>query len=491
MVSIMDFQEFERLASSHNLIPMTKSVLADTLTPVSAYLRLRRESTMSFLLESVEGGERFARYSFIGRNPAATLRCTGRTTVVTENGLVHESTEDFFTLIDRMIRRFRQPTIPSLPRFTGGVVGCIGYDAVRFIESIPDAHCSTSPLPDSVMGLFTSIVAFDHLKHHVTLIHNTQIDPSTTLRQQYDDALAQIDQLEQAIFTPIDRPSVFRADINHIDRETSKEQFVTNVHVAKKHISDGDIFQVVLSQRASCAYTGDLFNVYRALRLINPSPYLYYLDFGDAKIIGSSPEILVRKEEDIAEIDPIAGTRSRGATNEEDRQMEFELLADEKERAEHVMLVDLGRNDLGRVCEPGTVNVDQLMAVVRYSHVMHLASRVVGKVTASTPCIEVLRAAFPAGTVSGAPKIRAMQIIDALEQSRRGMYAGGVGYFDFSGNMDTCIAIRTIIATEERLYFQAGAGIVADSIPEREYDETVHKARVLVEALRMAGRITH
>jgi anthranilate synthase component 1 len=486
----MQFEEFRKLAQTYNVIPVSKTLLADTLTPVSAYLCLREESGSSFLFESVEGGERFARYSFIGRDPIAMLKCVDKKTTITEHGTTRESNDNFFDIVSRLITKFRQPSLPSLPRFTGGLVGFIGYDAIRFVEEIPDTVANELHLPDSILALFTSILVFDHYKHQIIIIVNSVIDGNKNLQTQYDAALQEIARLESRLINTAVRTQTFHSEIDKLTAEIDPETFKAIVVKAKQYIHDGDIFQVVISQRFSAGYNGDAFNAYRALRVINPSPYLYYLDFDGFNVIGSSPEILVRMENGTAEVYPIAGTRQRGTTDAQDLQLEAELLSDEKECAEHVMLVDLGRNDLGRVCKAGSVAVDQLMNIVRYSHVMHIASRVVGKVADGITCIDVLKATFPAGTVSGAPKIRAMEIIDELERSRRGIYAGGVGYFDFSGNMDICIAIRTMFAVHGKIYFQAGAGIVADSDPEKEYQETINKSRALVEALRMAERIT-
>ncbi len=486
----MTFTEFTHLARSYNVIPVSTTLLADTLTPVSAYLRLREDSTGSFLFESVEGGERFARYSFIGRDPIATLACRMNTTTVTEHGITRTSKRNFFELMGELTASYRQPALPDLPRFTGGLVGFIGYDTVRFIEDIPCRITDVPDAPDSILALFTSLLVFDHLKHQITIIVNVLVDPKVDTRSQFDAAISEIRVLEQSLRAETVRHRQFRSRAEGVVGDTSPEHFFSMVSRAKKYITEGDIFQVVLSQRFSAAYTGDLFNVYRALRVINPSPYLYYIDFEDFTVIGSSPEMFVRVENGFAETYPIAGTRPRGGTDEEDRRLEIELLADEKERAEHVMLVDLGRNDIGKVCEPGSVKVEQFMFIVRYSHVMHIASRVVGKMAEGKTCIDALKAAFPAGTVSGAPKIRAMEIIDELEQSRRGMYAGCIGYFDFSGNMDMCIAIRTMCAYGGNIHFQAGAGIVADSDPAREYQEMLNKARALIESLRKAEEIT-
>ena len=486
----MNFEEFEQLSRSYKVIPVSKSLLADTVSPVSAYLRLRGQSGATFLLESVEGGERIARYSFIGRDPLFLVRSRGETAELVRGGVVEKRSGDLFGLLAELLREYSQPPHPSLPRFTGGLVGFIGYDAVRSIEKLPCSVANDAGFEDSVLGLFNKIVAFDHLRHQVIIIVNTLVDGAAGLRTQYENALREIASIENMLRTPEQPPARFEHPPASPTAETRREDFEKMVAVAKKYITEGDIFQVVLSQRFSSQFNGDLFNLYRALRVINPSPYLYFLDFGETKIAGSSPEILVRAESGVAEVYPIAGTRPRGATEAEDKAHEKDLLADEKELAEHIMLVDLGRNDLGRVCEIGSVKVSDMMSVVRYSHVMHIASRVTGKVLPGKTCVDVLRATFPAGTVSGAPKIRAMEIIDELESSRRTIYAGGVGYFDFSGNMDFCIAIRTLFAKGSKLYFQAGAGIVADSDPAREFEETLNKSRVIVDAIKLAQEIS-
>jgi len=486
----MNPEDFLKYSSTYSIVPVHKVLMADTLTPVSAYLNLRSETSGSFLFESVEGGERIARYSFIGMDPKLIVSCRGGTTTIQTSTSRSEYREDFFNILSRIISERHAPEIPSLPRFTGGLVGCIGYDAVRFIERIPDSAPSRIDIPDSILGLFTSIIAFDHVKHQVIIIVNVEIDPGSAPEAQYRSAVADIHRLEELLFRTPPAATRFHSTPEGLEHETNEQTFVRSVESAKQHIREGDIFQVVLSQRFSNTFEGDTFNIYRALRVLNPSPYLYYLSFGEIGIIGSSPEILVRVEDGLADVYPIAGTRPRGNTADEDQQLERELMSDEKERAEHVMLVDLGRNDLGRVCKVGSVRVDQFMTVVRYSHVMHIASRVTGSPDAGRNSIDVFRATFPAGTVSGAPKIRAMEIIDELEPSRRGMYAGGIGYLDFSGAVNMCIAIRTMVTVGNRLYFQAGAGIVADSDPQKEYQETINKARVLVDALRLAeGRM--
>jgi anthranilate synthase component 1 len=486
----MNFEEFEHLSRSYKVIPVSKSLLADTVSPVSAYLRLRGQSSATFLLESVEGGERIARYSFIGRDPLFLVRSRGQTTELVRGGAVEKHDGDLFSLLGELLQQYSQPPHPSLPRFTGGLVGFIGYDAVRSIEKLPCSVVNDAGFEDSILGLFNKIVAFDHLRHQVIIIVNTLVDRSDDLREQYENALTEIASIENMLRTPEQPPARFEHPPASPTAETSREDFEKLVIAGKRYITEGDIFQVVLSQRFSSQFNGDLFNLYRALRVINPSPYLYFLDFGETKIAGSSPEILVRAENGLAEVYPIAGTRPRGATEAQDKALEKDLLADEKELAEHIMLVDLGRNDLGRVCEIGTVKVSDMMSIVKYSHVMHIASRVTGKMVPGKTCVDVLRATFPAGTVSGAPKIRAMEIIDELESSRRTIYAGGVGYFDFSGNMDFCIAIRTLFAKGSKLYFQAGAGIVADSDPAREFEETLNKSRVIVDAIKLAQEIS-
>ncbi len=485
----MELDTFISLAREYNVIPVTRTLLADTLTPVSAYVRLRAGARSSFLFESVEGTEQLARYSFIGRDPVAMIRCDGTVTTVTENGRDRSGAQDFFAELSSLTARYRQPPVPALPRFTGGWVGYIGYDAVRYIERLPAGKPRSLDADDSVLGLFSTVLAFDHRKHQITIIVNVIEPDPAHLARAYENARKEIALNERALKDTTARAGRFSSDRGALTAETTKEEFLAIVARAQEHIRQGNIFQVVLSQRFTAPCTGDDFNVYRALRVVNPSPYMYYLDFGGVHVIGSSPEILVRKEGTLAETFPIAGTRPRGATDAEELLLETELRSDAKECAEHVMLVDLGRNDLGRVAELGSVRVDEFMGIVKYSHVMHLASRVRATLEPGRTAVDLLRAAFPAGTVSGAPKIRAMEIIDELERSRRGLYAGGVGYFDFSGNMDMCIAIRTLVSAGGRIALQAGAGIVADSDPEAEFRETINKGRALVEALTLAEGI--
>lgn len=486
----MTSEEFSALAGSYDIVPVSTLLLADTLTPVSAYLRIREEGKSSYLFESVEGGERLARYSFIGIDPILKISCRRDTTTVSTNGKSFTYNDDYFTVLKFLLAAYRHPRMNNLPRFTAGLVGYIGYDMIRHIENIPECGEDPVAINDAMMALFSSLIVFDHIRHQVYLIMNVMIDRTKDILGQFQKAQENLRELENRLRRGSPPVQSFGADMRDLTPETSKERFLANVTRAKKYITEGDIFQVVLSQRFSTTYKGDPFNAYRALRVINPSPYLYYLEFDDVKVIGSSPEILVRVEDGNCEVYPIAGTRPRGQNEEEDLARERELLSDEKELAEHIMLVDLGRNDLGKVCIPGSVGVDRRMFIVRYSHVMHIASRVTGKLQSSHDCIDLFKAAFPAGTVSGAPKIRAMEIIDQMEPTRRGIYAGAIGYIDFAGNMDMCIAIRTMLAVGQRLYFQVGAGIVADSVPENEYQETLNKGKALTEALSMAERIT-
>ncbi len=472
------------------VVPVTRRLSADLLTPVAAFLLLRRSSTYCFLLESVEGGEKVARYSFIGRNPYLTIRSVDDGVVVTREGSPPEHFEagDIFDAVRQFANEFTEIRHPNLPRFTGGAVGYFGYDAVRRLESLPDLLEDDIGLPVATWCLYDTVVAFDHVKHQIVVISNMFLDTNSDVEKERATAMERIEAVVQDLhFGSIDLPEpISMADVA-MQSNFERTAFLEAVESAKTYIRDGDIFQVVVSQRFTKSFSGDDFNLYRALRQVNPSPYLFYLDYETYSIVGSSPELLVRVENGVAETLPIAGTRPRGATPEEDRAHETDLLADPKERAEHVMLVDLGRNDLSRVCEEGTVTVDAFAYVERFSHVMHIVSSVSGTLAKEFDAVDALKACFPAGTVSGAPKVRAMEIIESLEPNRRGVYAGAVGYLDFSGNLDTCIAIRTMVVHDGRVYVQAGAGIVADSDPEAEFDETRNKAMALDHAIQMAA----
>ncbi len=488
----MTFEQFSTLAVSYTAIPVHRTLLSDIRTPVSLYLSIRKEARNPFLLESVEGGEHLARYSFIGRNPYQTLRLhAGKLTVERDNAIRSYSADHYYAQLKRLTTEYSEPKVADLPRFTAGAVGFSSYDTVRFTEHLPNVPPDELNLPDAVWAFYDEVFAFDHVKHRVILIKTVRLKPGDSdLKSLYQGAQQALDNMQAVVESPMGGTEPFTLSEQPLASNTTPERFHDMVKTAQKHIYEGDIFQVVLSQRFSKGFTGDRFMLYRALRMVNPSPYLFYLDFDGFALVGSSPEVLVRVQDGNAEVLPIAGTRKRGATEEEDLALELDLLADPKELSEHVMLVDLGRNDLSRICEPGSVNLVRDRIIVRYSHVMHIVSDVRGRLAADQTAVDALQWCFPAGTVSGAPKVRAMEIIDALEPTKRGPYAGAVGYFDFSGNMDTCIAIRTMVATNDRVYIQAGAGIVADSVPQNEYDETVNKAGALVQALSVALTMT-
>ncbi len=484
----MTFEEFKSLSQNYSAIPVYRRLLADILTPVSLFLKVRQNSRFPFLFESVEGGENLARYSFIGTNPYQVLRMEGGNphlqNLRTGENQVFEG-GSFYNILKSLTGLHSEPKLPGLPRLSGGAVGYSSYDTIRYTENLPNVPNDELGLPEAIWAFYDEIFAIDHVKHQVVLLNTVFIDKNADLRSQFDAANNRLDAM-QAVLMSEGSTGEFSLSEAPLASNTPKERFLEMVETAKKHIYEGDIFQVVLSQRFKKGYTGDRFMLYRALRMVNPSPYLFFLDFSDFALIGSSPEVLVRVQDRKAEVLPIAGTRPRGKTTEEDLALEEDLKNDPKEVAEHIMLVDLGRNDLSRICTSGTVKVTRSQAIERYSHVMHIVSDVSGILDEQSTSVDALVHCFPAGTVSGAPKVRAMEIIDALEVSKRGPYAGAVGYFDFSGNMDTCIAIRTMVATSDAVYIQAGAGIVADSIPENEYQETVNKAKALVEALSVA-----
>ena len=493
----MTYQEFEELLAEHRrngspvVLPVYRRLSADLLTPVSAFLRLREPGSFPFLLESVEGGEEIGRYSFIGQDPYRIVRARGTEVAIHRPG--NDAPEEvresgFFTVMQELLDQYHEIPVEGLPRLRGGAVGYLGYDAVRLIEDLPNQPPDDLDLPDAVWGFYDTVIAFDHVKHQLVLMASAFLDPGTDPKAAYRDARQRLSKLEdrlgggrEQLAEPVDLTD------EEVRSNLTREHFEDAVERAKQYVYEGDIFQVVLSQRFEMAFEGDRFNLYRALRQVNPSPYLFYLDFETFSLVGSSPEVLVRVENEQAELLPIAGTRPRGDTEEEDEALAEELLNDPKERAEHVMLVDLGRNDLGRVCTYDTVEVDRYAYIERYSHVMHIVSSVQGQLREDFGAMDVLAACFPAGTVSGAPKVRAMEIIDELEPTSRGVYAGAVGYVDFSGTLDTCIAIRTMVVTPGKVYVQAGAGIVADSDPSAEFDETVNKAQALQQAIRVAA----
>jgi anthranilate synthase component I len=488
----MTFEQFNKLAKDYTAIPVYRRLLADTVTPVSLFLKVREEAKYPFLLESVEGGEHLARYSFLGRNPFRILHYSGSTVTLSENDHTEALKGNYFDHLRELTTQYSEPKLKDLPSLTGGAVGYSAYDTVRLVEHLPDPPVDDLNLPEAIWCFYDQIFAFDHVKHQIILIKTVFLDDAAkkgndaNLKQIYDAAVKSLDNMQAITTGEVLSQMPFSLSQEGIDSNTEKSMFMEMVVKAKSCIYEGDIFQVVLSQRFRTSYTGDRFMLYRALRMVNPSPYLFYLDFHQFALIGSSPEVLVRVQNGKAEVLPIAGTRPRGKTEEEDLFYENDLRNDPKEVAEHIMLVDLGRNDLSRICKSGTVRLVRNQVIERYSHVMHIVSDVTGQLKDEATSVDALMYCFPAGTVSGAPKVRAMEIIDEMEPTKRGPYAGAVGYFDFSGNMDTCIAIRTMVATDTDIYIQAGAGIVADSVPEREYDETVNKARALVEALSVA-----
>jgi anthranilate synthase component I len=489
-----DFREFQRLAKQGNLIPVYDALPADLLTPVSAYLRIAQGARHSFLLESVEGGEKIARYTFAGAYPEEVFRyASGACVMEGRDRVVWEETDPVSFLRNRM-RRFRPVRVPGLPPLVAGAIGYFSYDMVRLIERLPKRLRDEIGLYDAMLMFYHGLIAFDHVQHRLWIVRNVFTEGEGSLRAEYQAAVREIQatrkQLERPVAAekPRPEPPSGRHSPLQVTSNFRRPEYLAAVRKCKNYIRAGDIFQVVLSQRFSAKTKAAPFDVYRELRALNPSPYLFFLQMNDVHIIGSSPEMLVKVQGRDVFYRPIAGTQPRGEDEAEDRRLEKEMLASDKERAEHIMLVDLGRNDLGRVCDYGTVKVDQLMIVERFSHVMHLVSSLRGRLREDVDCFDALMACFPAGTVSGAPKVRAMEIIEELERTRRGIYAGGVLYMDFAGNLDSCIALRTMVMKNGVAYVQAGGGIVADSTPEGEYQESVNKSRALRAALEAAQR---
>jgi anthranilate synthase component 1 len=457
------------------------------LTPVSAFLKIAEHADYAFLLESVEGGEHVGRYSFLGKDPFLILRARGNRTTMESGGVTTESDRPLVETLRSLMADFRSPFVSDLPRFTGGAVGYFGYGAASWFEPIlGDLGHVDDGADDAGFMLFDTVLAFDHVQHRMLLIANARVSANDDLASLYQFACAKIQFLERELERSLSHPQRPSPMDLVVRSNHTRERFEEQVKRAKEYIAAGDIYQVVLSQRFEAEVTVDPFTVYRALRHVNPSPYMYFIRMGGVSVVGSSPEMLVRVEGSRVETHPIAGTRRRGKSSEEDLRLAEELKRNEKERAEHVMLVDLGRNDVGRVCEYGSVRVPQFMGLERFSHVMHLTSIVEGKLAEDRDRLDALVSCFPAGTVSGAPKVRAMEIIRELEPSGRGLYAGAVGYLDFAGNLDFCIAIRTVIMSNTKAYVQAGAGIVIDSNPTAEYEETRDKARALLRALELA-----
>jgi anthranilate synthase component I len=498
--SLPDRATFLRLARTHTLVPLYRTLTADLETPVSAFLRLAAAEPECFLLESVEGGERLGRYTYIGIRPSRRIVSHGTAIEITEHGRTHSVTGDVFALLREALSGHTPARVPGLPPFTAGAVGFFGYDVVRQIERLPDDTVDDLGLPDACLMFFDEVLAFDHVRKEILLIVTADLKRHKP-QAAHADALQRLNRLERRLARPLPKLPARKAARGAAAKlrptsRTKKAAFVRAVERGKEYIAAGDIFQVVLSQRLDFEPGVDPFSVYRALRIVNPSPYMYFLRFPrkgsgarnaeTTHIVGSSPELLVRVEGRRIEYRPIAGTRPRGATEALDLEAEREMATDEKERAEHVMLVDLGRNDVGRVSEYGTVTVTNLMFVERYSHVMHLVSSIEGKLRPGLHAVDALRSCFPAGTLSGAPKIRAMEIIEELEPTKRGIYGGTVLYADYSGNLTSCIAIRTLLVEGKKGYIQAGAGIVADSVPEKEYEESLNKAKAVVRAVERA-----
>ena len=485
-----DYKEFQQLARTATLIPVVKSVTADLLTPVSAFLAVAAREPQAFLLESVERGEKIGRYTFLGVRPYMQLTASRQDVRVQRGKHPQKYQGNVFQVLKELLRQHRPATLAGLPPFTAGAVGYFAYDAVRQLENIGRRAEPDVALPDCALMFFDRLLAFDHLLHQIHIIAAADVSRESP-RRAYDRALADIAALERKLASglrsaQLRKQSPPRRGELKVDANTSRRRFLDAVARGKQYIEAGDIFQVVLSQRLDFAPGVAPFDIYRALRTVNPSPYMYFLRMGDTHVLGSSPEMLVRVTGRKLEYRPIAGTRPRGRDEDEDQRLAQEMLADEKERAEHVMLVDLGRNDLGRVSEYGSVKVRDLMSVERYSHVMHIVSALEGRLREDLDAVDAFAACFPAGTLTGAPKVRAMQIIEELEPVRRGIYGGSVLYTDFAGNLDSCIAIRTMLMKGKQAYLQAGAGIVADSDPAREFQECMNKARAVLRAVEVA-----
>lgn len=480
--------EFKRLSQKGNLIPVSMDIPADVETPVSAFLKISQNAKQAFLLESVENGEQIGRYSFLGINPSESVSVIGGVVRHQQHGrsriIAHQG--DPLAAIRTLMKRYQAVKVKDMPPFHGGAVGYLSYDMVRYFERLPNQNPDDLGLPEAILFFTENLLVFDHVKHVIKIVSNAHVTgkPDTAYRR----AKQEINKLAKLLAGPLPKTNRRRTSKPiSLKSNVSKQAYLDKVKKCKAYIRAGDIIQVQLSQRLSGKVSAAPFDVYRALRAVNPSPYMYYLKFDECELIGSSPEILVRRDGQQVVTRPIAGTVKRGKNKAEDDQLGKKLLSDPKERAEHIMLVDLGRNDLGRVCQPGSVHVPELMVIERYSHVMHIVSHVVGQLQPNQDQFDTLRAAFPAGTVTGAPKIRSMEIIDELETCRRGPYSGAVGYFDYLGNLDTAITIRTIVYSQGHYYLQAAAGIVADSVPEKEYQETLNKMQALIKALELAN----
>jgi anthranilate synthase component I len=486
------FQEFQKLAKHGNLIPVYDVLTADLLTPVSAYLRIAQGARHSFLLDSVEGGEKIARYTFAGANPEEVFRYAGGACVLESRNRMIWEERDPISFLRAHFAKFQPVRVPGLPPLVAGAIGYFSYDMVRLIERLPKRLRDDIGVYDAMLMFYRGLIAFDHVQHRLWIVRNVYTEGPGTLRSKYNAAVKEIRRTRELLEAPVENEKPRKVSAGNtrplkVASNMKRAEYLQAVRKAKQYIRAGDIFQVVISQRFSAKTKAAPFDVYRELRALNPSPYLFYLQMNDVHVVGSSPEMLVKVQGRDVHYRPIAGTRWRGKDEAEDVRLEREMLASEKERAEHIMLVDLGRNDLGRVCEYGSVKVEKLMTVERYSHVMHLVSSLRGQLREDADCFDALMSCFPAGTVSGAPKVRAMEIIEEFEKTRRGIYAGGILYLDFAGNLDSCIALRTMVIKNGVAHIQAGGGIVADSTPQGEFDESVNKSKALLRALETAN----
>ena len=483
------FAEFVKLAHKGNLIPVYREILADVETPVSVLMKLQNKDHV-YLLESVEGGEKWGRYSFLGTDAGVVFRVHGDKVVIEEKGKITtiEHNGNPLNYLRGLINRYKPVSIPGLPRFYGGAVGFLGYEMVRYFEKLPPNPPDDLNLDEAVFVISDSMMIFDNVRHTIKVVACAYTEEADLLEEVYTASCQKIETMIETIAAAASHKTADAtgSEVN-FESNMTPQQYQAAIEKAKEYIVAGDIIQVVLSQRFETDCRSNPIDLYRALRFVNPSPYLFFFKLDDLTLIGSSPEVMVRKEEETMELRPIAGTRRRGKTEQEDRALSDELLSDEKERAEHVMLVDLGRNDLGRVAQTGSVQVNQYMVVEKYSHVMHLVSNVRAQLAKGKDAFDVLAATFPAGTLTGAPKVRAMEIISELEKVKRGPYGGAVGYFSFSGNMDLCITIRTIVLKNGKIYVQAGAGIVYDSVPESEHQESLNKSRGMLQAVLLAA----
>jgi len=482
----LTLDEFQDLAQGCTTVPVYKRILADLLTPVAAWVHLSKKAEYAFLLESMEKGNQYSRYSYVGINPQKILMHKDGQTTITENGKSIDVDTPFIDLLRETQSQYNMTKLPGIPSFTGGLVGYLGYETIAWVEDIPIHDDSAMDVPDSVFMLFEDMITFDHLKGSALVISNVKVDSKHDLKEQFEAAHDRVDAIGELLHSDVDYQTPVRVEQSKVSSNFDHDAFESAVLKAKEYIVDGDIFQLVLSQRFERQTSVEPTTLYRALRTINPSPYMFHLKIKDFDIIGASPELLVKVEDGTVEIRPIAGTRQRGETEAEDEMLANDLINDEKECAEHLMLLDLGRNDVGRVSEFGSVTIPENMVIENYSHVMHIVSDVKGTLAKDKDPFDALMSGFPAGTVTGAPKIRAMEIIHELEPDRRDIYSGAVGFFDFTGNVNTCIAIRTMIMKDGTVHFQSGAGIVHDSEPTKEFDETVNKARAIMAAIDFA-----